>query len=123
MGIGSDSGVGMSSRARTGWQNRIVEAEALFVVRRDYVSKAANLVLSLVFEGEETGYDYNHGAWVHVHSHASVCEEPAFWTFSIGNGIHPLTVLAWSKLIWLNQSLVTKQNFLVHSMVYCKTKT
>lgn len=55
MGIGSDSGVGMSSRAQTGWQNRTVEAEALVAVRSDYVSKAANLVLSLVFEGEETG--------------------------------------------------------------------
>lgn len=81
MGIGSDSGVGMSSRAQTGWQNRTVEAEALVAVRSDYVSKAANLVLSLVFEGEETGYDIRlqPHAWVHRHTHSCVREAWPFW--------------------------------------------
>lgn len=88
MGIGSDSGVGMSSRAQTGWQNRTVEAEALVAVRSDYVSKAANLVLSLVFEGEETGYDVRlqPHAWVHRHTHTLKCSRCV--ALLIWNGIH-----------------------------------
>lgn len=86
MGIGSDSGVGMSSRAQTGWQNRTVEAEALVAVRSDYVSKAANLVLSLVFEGEETGYDIRLQPHAWVHRHTLMCSRSA--ALLIWNGIH-----------------------------------
>lgn len=109
MGIGSDSGVGMSSRAQTGWQNRTVEveAEALVAVRSDYVSKAANLVLSLVFEGEETGYDVRlqPHAWVHRHTHTHVFAMRG--PFDMEWHTHPRTVPtgSTSQLIWFNLSV------------------
>lgn len=67
MGIrGSDRIVrgGDECRARTGPADGTEQLKqkhsSSVAVRSDYVSKAANLVLYLVAEGEETGYDYNH---------------------------------------------------------------
>lgn len=84
MGIGSDSGVGMSSRAQTGWQNRTVEAEALVACKKWLCEQGCQPCPLLGLWGGGNWLLHSTtttcmSAQTHTHTHSCVREARPFW--------------------------------------------